>query len=677
MEYLNKIHYEISANREIQAINKKSWQDFLAGEAARPYSLGVLDGWRRAKELGVDPLQKRVSHMFAQEELVALRAANELLLEVSKPILSIVNEFVTGDDFIIALSEKSGCILDVWGNEKLKNDVRRGSWEAGADWSEKSAGNNIVGTALYLNKPVMVMGYEHYCKCCHWHAGAGAPIHGPSGAIIGAIAIAGDFEKIHPHTLGMIVAAAKAIELQMDTKQNLYFCDMANTYKSVIINTMTEGLISVDENYNVTLCNNNACCMLKMKEEQLLSANLNTLLPETVVQKLRNKATGSIDKEMVFFNGSSYIKFICSSQPIWEQDAFRGLVLVINEFARVERLASKLKNTDVFFTFDNIIGKHPTLGKALYIARNSANTDSNVLLLGESGTGKDVFAQAIHNASKRRNGPYVAINCAAIPKDLINSELFGYSEGAFTGAKKGGNIGKVELANHGTLFLDEIGEMPLEQQTVLLRLLENRSIQKIGDADTKPVDIRIIAATNKDLLDEVKNKRFRQDLYYRLNVFTIRIPSLRERLGDIPALAKAFVHRLCQKKGLDPIELDEEAVKPLMAYSWPGNIRELQNVLERVSMMSTDGRITAELISNVGDIDNGSANYWRSPKEAGYQASYSGKDRFSLDAQTLEKILVKNKWNITKTCLELGISRPTLYRKLDTFGINLNRTKQN
>jgi transcriptional regulator of acetoin/glycerol metabolism len=677
MDFFSKVQnmgYEININKKIQEINKQAWQDFLSGKRATPYSLHMLEAWERCRTFGVNPLQKMVKCLLSPPELELLKSKKVLLLEISEPVLTTIRDFVTGEDFVIALSDENGWLLKILGDEGLQKDVRRGNWVAGADWSEKSAGNNIIGTAIFLDKPVMIMGYEHFCKCSHSHAGAGAPIHDSDGNIIGALAIACKFEKVHPHTLGMIVAAGKAIELQMETKKSLWSIDMANNYKSVIINTMTEGLISVDENYKITLVNENACSMLQMKHDDLLSANLTALLPEATVNRIRSKTLGSIYKELVFFNGHIYIKCICSSRPIIENNIFKGMVLVINEFARAERLANKLVNKDAFFTFSDITGKSESLKNALFIASNAATTESNVLLLGESGTGKDVFAQAIHNASSRRQGPYVAINCAAIPKDLINSELFGYSEGAFTGAKKGGNKGKVELADGGTLFLDEIGEMPLEHQTVLLRLLENRTIQKVGGYESSKVDIRVIAATNKNLLEEIKNKRFRQDLYYRLNVFTVRIPALRNRIEDISELADIFLKRLAERRNLCPLEIDGAAMNMLKAYSWPGNIRELQNILERVSMMAADNKITADLIRTVGELGDNARPYMDFPYTANAQSgSPETRNKLALNSEMLYEILNKNKWNITKTCLELGISRPTLYRKIEEFGISINR----
>jgi len=656
--------YEININQAYQENNKRAWMEFQAGILYHPPTDEVLQGWERCRMLGVNPAQKYVKHLLSPYELEKYRREHALFLEVSHPMMENLYEFVSSIGFVIALSDSEGWLLDTLGSESLQNSYNRGNWRAGADWSESSAGNNIIGTAIYLDKPVMIIGYEHYCRCSHGFAGAGAPIHDADHHIIGAISMAGSFEKVHPHTLGMIVAAAKAIELQMDMKRAMLELDVANRHKSTIVNTVNDGLIGTDANDIITFSNDKAAHILQMKG--LTGCSLREILSETTLQDFRAKAKGSVDKETLFHIKGSYIKCICSCRHIINDGKFNGMVLVLTEFSRAERLANKMANRDTFWTVDNIIGKSAALRQTLETAKRAAKSDGNILLLGESGSGKDVFAQAIHNASNRRNGPYVAINCAALPKELISSELFGYSDGAFTGAKKGGNKGKVEMANGGTLFLDEIGEMPLEQQAIFLRLLENHSIQKIGSGEEIRVDVRVIAATNKDLFQEVSERRFRQDLYYRLNLFMIFIPPLRDRIDDIPDLARSFLDRLSERIGIRKIILDDKALKILMDHYWPGNIRELQNVLERAYTLSDDNRITANTLFALGSPSAISKKYYepvRTPTDT------LPKDSRNLTITDINSALEQNQWNISKACLQLGISRPTMYRKMELFGI--------
>jgi len=316
------------------------------------------------------------------------------------------------------------------------------------------------------------------------------------------------------------------------------------------------------------------------------------------------------------------------------------------------------------YSFENMIGKSPKFLEVKKIAEKAARNDFSVLILGETGTGKEVFANAIHYASKRKEGPFIRVNCAAIPSELLESELFGYEEGSFTGAKRGGKKGKFELANGGTIFLDEIGDMPVSMQAKILRVLQESELEKVGGYDTIPINVRVIAATNQDLDKKMLNNTFRSDLYYRLNVIQTKIPPLRERWEDIEDFIKYFLDELNEKYGTS-ISLEPEAVQILSRYSWPGNIRELRNVIERafsvvdgsiikasilpihVFRQVQDSRLTPE-----GNLDHIIGEYER---------------------ETILRMLEKNKYNCKRTAQELGIHRSTLYKKLSKLNIDVER----
>ena len=307
--------------------------------------------------------------------------------------------------------------------------------------------------------------------------------------------------------------------------------------------------------------------------------------------RLIEKNQPLIDVEVRIFSDGDAKDYTLTSNPILSNNGeLMGKVIILNEIKRAKMLVTKMIGAKASLRFEDICGMNPGFLETIRQARMVSQSNSNVLLLGESGTGKDIFAQAIHNASKRRNGPYVAINCGAIPRDLISSELFGYTEGSFTGSKRGGNQGKFELADGGTIFLDEIAEMPLELQSALLRVIEDKSIIRIGGASVRPVDVRIIVATNKNLKEEVRKGNFREDLYYRANVFSIKMIPLRERLDDIPLLIDYFInkHSEIMEKEID--RFDERVTGIFMNYPWPGNVRELQNVIERMMKLFPDQR---------------------------------------------------------------------------------------
>jgi sigma-54 dependent transcriptional regulator, acetoin dehydrogenase operon transcriptional activator AcoR len=295
--------------------------------------------------------------------------------------------------------------------------------------------------------------------------------------------------------------------------------------------------------------------------------------------------------------------------------------------------------------------------------RMAAASLSTVLLQGESGTGKELVAQSIHFSGQRSSGPFIAVNCAALPETLIESELFGYEDGAFTGAKKGGQSGKFEMANGGTLFLDEIGDMPLSAQIKLLRVIQERKVTRIGSSTERLINIRIIAATLKDLKQEVKEGRFRQDLYYRLNVLNLRIPPLRERLEDIPALARRLSLKIAERMKVEPKELDEDLLEQLKCYSWPGNVRELENLIERAANMAGD-----DPILRAEHFEWPTAEWEQGPRLSLNTAPLQS--LAEVEKEMICRAIAHFKHNIHKAAMSLGISRNTLYRKMKESGFD-------
>lgn len=327
------------------------------------------------------------------------------------------------------------------------------------------------------------------------------------------------------------------------------------------------------------------------------------------------------------------------------------------------------EGSQVRYNFDSIIGESAAMVNLKSYANEVANSRSNVLILGESGTGKELFAQAIHAASKVRNGPFVPINCAALPKELLSSELFGYEEGAFTGAAKGGAQGKFEQANGGTIFLDEIGDMPLDMQSALLRVLEDNTVVRVGGKKYIPVDVRVIAATNQDLWKNVQKGTFRADLYFRLNIITIRIPPLRERKEDIPLLAEHLVMQIREKSDSTG-QLSPELLEMFKEYSWPGNVRELRNVVERCLHYARGGWLTPEeLPEELQSMLIGTKPARIEPRSVASERTVSAQDWRGYDKNTVLELMQKHGGNKSKVAKELGISRATFYKRLKEYGI--------
>lgn len=337
------------------------------------------------------------------------------------------------------------------------------------------------------------------------------------------------------------------------------------------------------------------------------------------------------------------------------------------EEKRYRKSVEKLLNGQAIYTFDKIIGKDKNFISTIECAKKISDSKSTVLITGESGTGKEIFAQAIHNYSSRREKHFIAVNCGAIPSNLIEAELLGYDEGAFTGARKGGNAGKFEIADGGTIFLDEIGEMPLEMQVRLLRVIEEGVVSRIGSSKQVPVNVRIIAATNRDLKEEVSLGNFRKDLFYRLNVLPIPLPPLRDRREDIPLLIDYYMNKIGKKLNKEKIQIDKSIMEKLLQYEWPGNIRELQNVIEL--MLNTE-KVPEDILKQ----HKPTIIIERNVVE-GF-AKIEDMKLENVEKNHIIKVLKSFNGNISLAANAMGIGRNTLYRKMKKYRIECSNLEQ-
>lgn len=442
-------------------------------------------------------------------------------------------------------------------------------------------------------------------------------------------------------------------------------------------------MILVDRNAEIKVINQVFADYLKHEKSELIGKNVSAIDKNTRFPYVLKSKKAEIAYKHKFENGHTAI---VHRIPVLDDDgeSIYGLGMVlfqdIEEFREIihknKQLHSELfhiKNElkriqGAKYSWDNILGCSPRLVEAKYVGKKAALTTSNVLLLGDSGTGKELFAHAIHNDSGRGDYPFVRVNCAAIPGELLEAELFGYEEGAFTGARKGGKIGKFELANNGTIFLDEIGDMPIEMQVKLLRVLQEREIERIGGSDLIKLDVRVIAATNKDLEQLVQNGQFREDLFYRLHVMTIRIPSLKDRQGDIPILVGGLMTKISEQIGKYVSHISDDAMDMLNAYTWPGNIRELENVLERAINMTESDTIEVKhlpikLSTQISKIVKRSN---QSLKELLEQ----------VEREALQQALETTSGNRVKAAKILGIGRSSFYEKLERYQLILGHDKQ-
>ncbi len=630
----------------------------------------VLESHERSRQYGVQKDQINPLRILNSEEVTRLLDQKSDLIGLCRPVMMQLYDTVKESGFVIFCTDAEGCILHILGDEKLVQEAEAMGMVVGAYMNEQSIGTNAMGTALNTNVAVQITANEHFSDAYHRWTCSAAPVHNTSGEIIATINLTGHRDQVHPHTLGMVVGAVQAIESRMESLAVQKQLFDANQYAFTLMNNLTFGVFAVDLNDEIHWVNDTACTSLGIRRIHLLNRPIIELFPDWAHVK-RRVLLGEvfIDEEGRFLINKMTEKFMYNSYPIKTPEGeILGFMLTIREYRRMLNLVNRYTGSHARYTFSDIIGTSVAIQQLLSYAKKVALSPSSVLIIGESGTGKEVFAQAIHNASERREGAFVAINCGAIAPTLIESELFGYEEGAFTGARKGGRPGKFELADKGTLFLDEIGEMPLEMQVKLLRTIQEGSVTRIGGEKEMKIDVRIIAATNKDLAEEVRKGRFRLDLYYRLNVIPLRVPPLRERKEDIKAMVKFFLKQKAQHLNKNIPYLTTTLIEKIMAYSWPGNIRELENFLEKAVIL--DGNITTLYESssqgnnqNLPALPNGNS-----------QSDESALDipLMSLDEAekaAIERAITKLNGNISKAARVLNVSRNTLYLKMKKYGI--------
>ncbi len=449
-----------------------------------------------------------------------------------------------------------------------------------------------------------------------------------------------------------------------------------NSIYTDIFMHMPDGAIIVNQQGKIKEANLAAEAILGQSLQDMQGKHLSEYLGIDIPNTRTMLETGQSyrDVELLIPGLERNLHAVISGIPVRDKEGvIRGGVLFLSPIENIHLLVNRFSGARASYSFQDIITISHSMKEAIHLAEMAASSVSNVLLEGESGTGKEVFAQAIHSESQRRNGPFVAVNCGAIPRELIGSELFGYTGGAFTGARKGGSPGKFELASGGSLFLDEIGDMPLEQQVTLLRVLQEKSITRIGDSRIIPVDVRVICATNKNLWQEVEAGNFRADLYYRLNVINIDIPPLRDRKEDIIVLFDYFLSKIPISKA--PQEEEREKIEEFLTrYSWPGNIRELQNVVERMVHLAGSlpmgvkhlppeiRRTITEAVPMNTAVDSSDMSI--------YEAR--GKQKKLMQEQEREMIisLIDHfAGNISRVAREMGVNRSTIYRKMKLYKI--------
>jgi len=642
------------------------WQAFIsADEFDHPDIQSDSTGCWESVYLPAAGSNKNTTTPFNSGEIARANIRNTDLVDVVLPVMVDIYESLKGSGFQVLLTDENGLVVKrIPVSESPLFD----------NWDEQILGANAIGTVIRTKKPMQISGRMHYQHKLRSLTSSAIPIFSYHRELIAVLALVGPKNEDHSHVLTMLQKAAENIINKWNIVQKNRQLLTYNNHLKNIINTMTDGIIIISDTGIIEQANPAAARILGKDTRELSATHLGTILEnQPFLNKMLDDGIPFTDMELFLDISSGRIHCLASGQTSRDDKGnITGGIIVLRSIDKVQRMVNSVWGTRAEVKFKDIIGNGRTIRTTIEMARIAANNMSNVLLQGESGTGKEIFAQAIHNESTRCKGPFVAVNCGAIPRELVGSELFGYVDGAFTGARRGGKLGKFEMAAGGTLFLDEIGDMPLDQQVVLLRVLQDKLVTRIGDSKEIPVDVRVICATNKNLLREVEKGNFRQDLYYRLNVISIIIPPLCNRREDIGLLVNHYLVKLGVQDNTISNVMNPAVMQYLISYSWPGNVRELQNAIERLAIIADTRHIT------VADLPHEirlSKNNFSSEDEpaSDLHESYTRKKKQLIAEQESEQILTmlrKLRGNLSEVAKAMGFSRTTLYRKLEAYNIS-------
>ncbi|MEA5066565.1 MAG: sigma 54-interacting transcriptional regulator [Eubacteriales bacterium] len=648
---------------ELQAeLDKKAqeWESFQKRSVlAASVNPMVAQSWIRSKSMNVDPYNPKVHHL-SEEELAKRVEDNKVLLQYARPLMDKLAE-VGGDHIsLMSLHDKDGYMLELNDRQDARTTWRDDYFHPGVRWTEADVGTNGIGLVLEEHMPVQIIGQEHYCYrqrriCC-----CAAPICDEDGELLGVVNVCSQQEQFTPYMMTLVVLVCYAIENQISAYQSFEMID-------TVFNVMSDGVMILDRHMNVVRCSVSGAEIFKTTPINIVGNHIQDIVhvPD-LSRRVRSSRETFLCRECnSYFNGRQ-VRCDITATPVYSGEKCMWVALSLKASKSVAREAAAVVGNFARYRFEDILTKDESVRNIIANMKTAANTSCEILISGESGTGKSLFAHAIHNYSDRRDEPFVVVNCAALPRELVEIELFGCEKDAFSGALRDGNPGKIELSNGGTIFLNEIGVIPLEIQPKLLRVLDTHRLLRINGKIEKELDIRVIASASGNLYEEVRRRNFREDLYYRLNTMSFYIPPLRERPGDLACVASATVQRLNLATGSDKA-LSEGLLERLGQFPWPGNTHELQNAIVR-AFYCCPGKIIGP--EHMADCYQGKAPGQPDSYPYASGAMVEG-DMAIAQRQMIIKRLREYRGDIAAAASSMNVSRATMYRRLKKLNINL------
>ncbi|MBL8472902.1 MAG: sigma-54-dependent Fis family transcriptional regulator [Rhodocyclaceae bacterium] len=645
----------------------------------------IENSWKRCQALGLTEDCRPGFDPLPRSRMQDAIEANHALIAHARPVMETLYSQIVDTQSMLVLTDANGLILHSLGDDDFLQRADKVALKPGVVWTEEAMGTNAIGTAIAEDSPALVHGPEHYLAVNQFLTCSAIPITDPHGKLAGVLDLSGDWRGYHRHTMALVRMSGLLIE------NHMFGSAFANaavlTFHSCpeFIGTLCEGMIAFRPDGTVLSANKSGLFQLGLGLNGLRSHTFFSLFSQPVSTVFDHvRCRGSDLMQLTLPTGikvyarariaasstGSPAHLIVPGQELQRSAGFAGPSVAARPApAPTATPGANGTSHGKCGSLDALKTGDPQIDAALHKVHKVLGRDISVLVQGETGTGKELVARAIHHDSPRRNGPFVAVNCASIPETLIESELFGYEEGAFTGARRKGSVGKIMLANSGTLFLDEIGDMPLNLQARLLRVLQERVVTPLGSSKTFPVDVAIICATHRRLKDLIARGLFREDLYYRLNGLSITLPPLRMR-QDLHAVVQRILRD--ELKVGDELDVSQEVLRLFCQHPWPGNMRQLVNVL-RTAVVMADGEAEIcrehlpddflEDMEAPGTAVPVAAVAITPPPTAGVVPLQDGKLE-DIELNAIQSMLDQTGGNVSATARRLGISRNTIYRKL-------------
>ncbi len=612
----------------------------------------IAHSWERCRQFGLQPSNSPRLHKPDRSTLQNLLDEHQVLIDTTNnEVLPYYDNILSNSQCLILLTDQQGQVLSNWGDQRFLDKQYKNHFQNGVNWLEQYNGTNAIGTALATGQAVQIKRDEHYLKANRFVTGSAAPVYNADRQLIGVLDVSSDTYLPQSHTLGMVKLMSQSVEnrLIINKYSGQYFLLNFNTHPETI-DSPWSGLLAFNDDGLIISANRRAERILGMP---LLMNNISQIFNQPLPTLKHDSGTSPVALRAI----GKYQMFAHIKIPVTRPSD-------VKKTSEIKKtVTEKDKNQDI--CIDRIEFGDQQVNRAIQQAQRIFEKDIPILIYGETGVGKEVFVKALHeqgsrNQSPKNQCPLVAVNCAAIPGELIESELFGYEKGAFTGANTKGAIGLIRKAHKGTLFLDEIGDMPLKAQARLLRVLQERRVTPLGSIESFPVDIKLVSATNQNLKNQVEEGLFRKDLYYRVNGLNLKLPPLRQRTDRLELFREIHGLYRCDNQ---PEHLSEEIIGLFMQHGWPGNIRQLVTVMQVALALS----------------DNEPLSSWHLPEDFFDDLETNGDSEEDIpitefhvpledNSETL-RVFHQYKGNISQTAKSLGVSRNTLYKRLKVLGV--------